>query len=77
MLANYDLRGNLVATYSLHSEIKFLPSYMLTNMEIVFYKNKTFIVIFNKNPVGFLIEGEETVQSFCKYFEAFSKIAKK
>lgn len=77
MLANHDLKGKMVLSVSLKSEIRYLPHYLMTNMTIVFYKNKTSIVIFNKIPVGFLIEGKETVESFSKYFDAFWKIAKK
>ena len=73
MLANYDIKGNMVKTTRKNSEIRFLPQYLITNMEIVFYKNKTFIAIFASEPVGFLIENEETTKGFRKYFEAFWK----
>ena len=77
MLANHDLKGRMVRSTSLLSGIRYLPQYLMTNMTIVFYKEKTFIVIFNKAPIGFLIEGKETVESFSKYFNAFWKIARK
>lgn len=77
MLANHDLIGKMVMSVSLKSEIRYLPQYLMTNMTVFFYKNKTLIIIFNKIPIGFLIEGKETVHSFSKYFDAFWKIAKK
>jgi hypothetical protein len=49
----------------------------MSEMQILFYKNKTFIVLWVKEPVGFLIESEEIAKSFKKYFDAFWKIAKK
>ncbi|MEK6972654.1 MAG: helix-turn-helix domain-containing protein [archaeon] len=77
MLANYDIKGKMVKTTQKNSEIRFLPQYLVTNMEIVFYKNKSFIAIFTSEPVGFLIENEEATLGFKKYFEAFWKIAEK
>ncbi len=77
MLANYNEKGKLVETTSKNSEIRFLPPYLLTNMEIVFYKNEVFIVLWTKEAVGFLIESEEAVKSFQSYFDTLWKIAKK
>ncbi len=74
-LANHNTKSNLVRTTLLNSEIRYLPDYLFTDMEIVFYKNKTFITIWGKEPVAFLIENNETVKSFEKYFNAFWKIA--
>ena len=60
-----------------NAEIKYLPPYLMTKMEIVIYKDKAFIVIWTKSPVGFLIQNEEAMKSFKTYFEALWKIAKK
>ncbi len=76
MLANYDVKENIVETTKLNSELRFLPQYLITNMEIVFYKNKVFIAIGTKEPVGFLLENKEAVKSFQTYFDVFWKIAK-
>lgn len=76
MLANHNERITLVKTTYLCSEIKFLPEYLITNMEIVFYKNKSFIILWTKSPLGFLIINEEAAKSFKKYFNTFWKIAK-
>lgn len=77
MLANYDLKNNMESTTKLGSDIRYLPQYLISNMEIVFYKNKAFIAIWTKEPTGFLIENQEAVKGFEKYFNALWKIAHK
>src|SRR3989344_5249823 len=59
------------------TEIKFLPEYLVSNMTIVFYKNKSFIFFLSEEPVGFLVENEEIAKGFKSYFDAFWRIAKK
>ncbi|MFH1785289.1 MAG: helix-turn-helix domain-containing protein [Candidatus Micrarchaeota archaeon] len=76
MLANFDIKGKMVATTQKKSKIRFLPQYFITNMEIVFYKNKAFIALFTNEPKGFLIESEEAVKSFRAYFDTLWIIAK-
>jgi hypothetical protein len=76
MLANHDVKKSLVKTTQQYAEIRYLPQYLITNMSIVFYKNKAFIWLYTNDPKGFLIESEEVVKSFRKYFNAFWKIAK-
>ncbi|MFH0713948.1 MAG: helix-turn-helix domain-containing protein [Candidatus Micrarchaeota archaeon] len=76
MLANFNMKENIVETTSLHSEIRFLPQYLVTNMQIVFFKNKVFIILWTQDPKGFLLESKEAVKSFQAYFDAFWKIAK-
>ncbi len=76
MLANFDTKNTLVKTTSKHSEIRFLPQYLITNMEIVFYKNKVFIAFWTLEPKGLLLESDEAVKSFRTYFDALWKIAK-
>lgn len=77
MLANHDLKGKLEKTTGSNSEIRFLPHYFVTNMEIVFYKNKVFIAMFTKEPKGFLLESDEAVKSFGAYFNGLWDIAEK
>jgi sugar-specific transcriptional regulator TrmB len=76
MLANYETKDNLVPATQTNSEVRFLPNYFVTNMTIVFYKNKAFLFILTKDPVGFLIKNEEVVKSFKTYFDTLWKIAK-
>ncbi len=76
MLANYDVKNTIVPATLLCAEVRFLPQYLITNMTIVFYRNKSFIFFLTEEPIGFLLESEEAVKSFKAYFDAFWKIAK-
>lgn len=76
MLANFDVKGQLVSSTGLKSEIRYLPQYLITNMEIVFFKDKVFIAMLTAEPTGFLLESREAVNSFQAYFDAFWKIAR-
>jgi sugar-specific transcriptional regulator TrmB len=76
MLANFDEKGTLVGETKGKSAIRYLPHYLITNMEIVFYKEKAFIVLWTIEPTAFVIESKEAVKSFRKYFDALWKIAK-
>lgn len=77
MLANYDVRGTLVEMTRHKSEVRYLPQYLITNMEIVFYKNKVYIILAGDELVGFLLESEEAAKGFRKYFNMLWKISKK
>ncbi len=76
MLVNNDAKEMLVKTIYLKSEIKYLPQYLMSNMIILFYKNKSFIFFLAKDSIGLLIENEEITKGFKSYFDAFWKIAK-
>lgn len=77
MLVNNDAKNALVKTISQKSEIRYLPQYLMSNMIILFYKNKAFIFFLAKDAIGLLIENEEVAKGFTSYFDAFWKIAKK
>lgn len=77
MLVNNDAKEILVKTIHAKSEIRYLPQYLMNNMIILFYKNKSFIFFLAKDAPGMLIENEEVVKGFKSYFDAFWKIAKK
>ncbi len=76
MLVNSDAKSILVKTVYEKSEIRYLPQYLMSNMIILFYKNKSFIFFLAKDAVGLLIQNEEVVKGFKSYFDAFWKIAK-
>jgi sugar-specific transcriptional regulator TrmB len=76
MLANLETKGNLEATTAKVSEIKYLPGYLSTTMQIVFYGNKAFIILWTEEPTGFLINNKEAVKGFKSYFNALWKLAK-
>lgn len=77
MLANGDVRGLLVPATQEYSEIRYLPQYLVTNISIIFYKDKAFIAVWAKHPKALLIQNPEIVQSFRAYFDAFWRVAKK
>jgi sugar-specific transcriptional regulator TrmB len=77
MLVNSNVKNELVKTIHTKSEIRYLPQYLMSNMIILFYKNKSFIFIIAKDAIGLLIENEEISKGFKSYFDAFWKIAKK
>ena len=59
------------------AEIKYLPQYLMSNMIILFYKNKSFIFFLAEDAVGLLIENKEVAKGFQSYFDAFWKLAEK
>jgi sugar-specific transcriptional regulator TrmB len=75
MLANYGIK--LVQTTALCSDVRFLPKYLITNMQILFYKHKTYIILWAKDPVAFYIENEEIARSYKVYFDSFWKKSSK
>ena len=77
MLVNNDAKNILVKTIHSKSEIRYLPQYLMSNMIILFYKNKSFIFFLAKDAIGLLIENEEVVKGFSSYFDAFWKLARK
>lgn len=77
MLVNHDSKEILVKTIKLNSEIRYLPQYLLNNMIILFYKNKSFIFFLAKDSIGLLIQNKEVTNGFKAYFDAFWKLAKR
>ena len=59
------------------AEIKYLPPGISAPMQINVYKNKTIMILIEKEPVVFVIENEKIAQSYEQYFQAFWKIGKK
>ena len=76
MLANHEIKKNLEKTTRKNSEIKFLPQYLSTNMDITFYKDTAFIFFTTENPIGFLLKNKEATKGFKSYFETLWNIAK-
>jgi sugar-specific transcriptional regulator TrmB len=76
MLVNSDAKDLLVKTIHIKSKIKYLPQYLMSNMIIIFYKEKSFIFFLAKDALGLLIENKEISKGFRSYFDAFWKIAK-
>ena len=77
MLVNHDVKNILVKSVHAKSEIRYLPQYLMNNMIILFYKNKSFIFFLAEDSIGLYIENSEISKGFKSYFNAFWKIAKK
>lgn len=76
MLANASVRGLLVPSTGKLSRIRFLPEELITNVTFVIYKDKTFIILWSKDPISFLIHNAEIAASFRKYFDFLWEKAK-
>lgn len=76
MLANHNVRDILVPTTMGCSEIRFLPEELITNVQLMFYKEKAFVILWSKEPLAFLIHNPEIVEGFRKYFDLLWKNAK-
>jgi sugar-specific transcriptional regulator TrmB len=68
LLANHSVKDLLVPATKEHSEVRFLPEELITNVQITFYKEKTFIVLWSNDPVAFLIHNADIVNGFRAYF---------
>ena len=77
MLARSDTRGKLDQPILVNSEIRFLPPHFMGNMNILFYRDKTLMIVWSAEPVGFLLQSAEVVQNFKDYFDTLWKIAEK
>jgi len=77
LLVNHDVKEMLVKTMMKKSKIRYLPQYLMNNMIVLFYKNKSFIFFLAEDSIGLLIENKEVTKGFKSYFDAFWKIAKK
>lgn len=76
LLVNADAKAGLVKTIHEKSSIRYLPQYLMTNMIILFYKDKSFIFFLAKDSIGLLIQNKEITRGFRAYFDAFWNIAK-
>ncbi|MBT5022069.1 hypothetical protein HOK51_06685 [Candidatus Woesearchaeota archaeon] len=76
MLVNQDAKELLVKNIYSKSKIRFLPEYLMNNMIILFYKNKSFIFFLSKDSIALAIEDKEVSKGFKSYFNAFWKLAK-
>jgi len=57
-------------------DVKFLPEAYEFPATTLVYKNKVGIIIWDTNPIGFVLESKEAVKSFISAFDLLWKIAK-
>lgn len=59
------------------SEIKFLPSTLVSPIVTFIYKNRISLASWSKNPFGIIIEDEEVAKSYLDHFKALWRISKR
>tara|TARA_Y100000031_G_C8253435_1_gene401781 strand:- start:5065 stop:5808 length:744 start_codon:yes stop_codon:yes gene_type:complete len=74
IIFNENARGN-IPNVEKKSKVKYLDQ--TTPSEILIYKNKTAIVLLEKEPLIILIRGESIARSFRSYFNVMWMMAKK
>lgn len=77
MLAKANTKGNLEPETFKLAKIRYLPSYLMTNMHIFFYNDIVIMILWTKEPIAIYIRSKEAVKSFEAYFGAFWKLARK
>ena len=74
IIFNENARGNVINAEKT-GKVKYLDQ--TTPSEILVYKNKTAIVLLEKEPLIILIRGESIAKSFKAYFDVMWLVAKK
>jgi HTH-type transcriptional regulator, sugar sensing transcriptional regulator len=63
------------ANYS-SAQLRFMPAGISNPMQINIYKNKTVMILMEKEPVIFVIDNEKITQSYEQYFQTFWDISR-
>jgi len=74
IIFNENARGN-IPNVEKTAKVRYLDN--TTPSEILIYKNKTAVVLLEKEPLIILIRGESTAKSFKAYFDVMWMVAKK
>lgn len=77
MLANFETKGVIEKTTYKNADIRYLPQYFISNMQITFFNDKVLFTIWESTPITLLLQSSEAVRSFSSYFNTLWKIAKK
>ncbi len=73
LLFNQNIKPYVKDLAQTPCEVKFLPVEFQSPLQVTFYKNKLYISLWSKQPIGFLIEGREIVDAFKAYFDVLWK----
>ena len=76
LLFNQNIKPYVKDLAQTPCEVKFLPAEFQSPLQMTFYKNKLYISLWSKEPIGFLIEQQEVVDAFKAYFEMLWRKAK-
>lgn len=76
ILYNIKLKGRAPSETQKLVDVRFLPEKYGFPATTVVYGNKVAIIIWDINPIGFVLESKQVVKSFLSYFELLWKTAK-
>lgn len=72
LLASEKVRDTNIVS---HAETRFLPKEYITLISTILYGNKVAIISWTENPVGFLLQDKQTVDSYKNYFRFMWDVA--
>ncbi|UZE94311.1 MAG: hypothetical protein IB618_01935 [Candidatus Pacearchaeota archaeon] len=76
IIYNIKLKGKRPTKEQKLVEVRFLPEKFEFPATTIVYGNKVAIIIWDINPIGFVLESKDVVKSFLNYFELLWEIAK-
>jgi sugar-specific transcriptional regulator TrmB len=76
IIYNRKLRGKRPATEQKLVQARFLPEKYEFPATTIVYGNKVAILLWEKSPIGFVLDSKEITKSFLNYFEIIWKMAK-
>ena len=77
IIYNVKLRGQRPTKEQKSVQVKFLPEKYEFPATTIIYGDKVAILLWDKSPIGFVLESKEVVKSFSSYFDVLWKVAKK
>ena len=77
IIYNVKLRGQRPTKEQKLVQIKFLPEKYEFPATTIVYGDKVAILLWDKNPIGFVLESKDVIKSFLSYFDVLWKVAKK
>lgn len=77
IIYNVKLRGKRPTKEQRLVQVRFLPEKYEFPATTIVYGDKVAILLWDKNPIGFVLESKEVVKSFLSYFNVLWKSAKK
>src|SRR3989344_4299645 len=77
IIYNTKFRGKRPTKEQKLVQVKFLPEKYEFPATTIVYGDKVAILLWDKNPIGFVLESKDVVKSFLSYFDVLWKVAKK
>jgi HTH-type transcriptional regulator, sugar sensing transcriptional regulator len=70
MLYNYNIKDKINEMVCPPAKLKMLPSEFKSPLQVFFYKDKTYMTLWEKNPLGILINNKNVTDGFRTYFDS-------